>query len=99
MRSDSSCEYETNNHTMQTITLHLGLDVHKDSITIAIAEPGSKGEIRLFGTITSDLGRLERALSRIREAHPGTQLDVAYEAGPCGFGIARRLKQLKVPCL
>ena len=30
-----------------SITLYLGLDVHKDSITIAIAEPGSKGELRL----------------------------------------------------
>jgi transposase len=84
---------------MKAITLHLGLDVHKDSITIAIAEPGPKGEIRLFGTITNDLHALERALSRIRQAHPGSPLEVAYEAGPCGFGIARRLKQLDVPCL
>src|SRR5262245_62057515 len=84
---------------MKAITLYLGLDVHKDSITIAIAQPGSKGEIRLFGTITNDVDRLEKALSRIRKAHPGAQLEVAYEAGPCGFGIARRLKQLKVPCL
>ena len=84
---------------MKTITLYLGLDVHKDSITIAIAEPGPKGELRLFGTITNDLHAIEKALTRIRKAHPGAQLDVAYEAGPCGFGIARRLKQLKVPCL
>ena len=48
---------------MKAITLHLGLDVHKDSITIAIAEPGSKGEIRLFGTITNDMHALEKALS------------------------------------
>jgi transposase len=40
---------------MKAITLYFGLDVHKDSITIAIAEPGSKGELRLFGTITNDL--------------------------------------------
>jgi transposase len=84
---------------MQTITLYLGLDVHKDSITLAIAEPGSRGEIRLFGTITNDLHALEKALTRLRKAHPGAQLEVAYEAGPCGFVIARRLKQLKVPCL
>ena len=84
---------------MQTITLYLGLDVHKDSITIAIAQPGPKGEIRLYGTITNDLGRLEVALGRIRNAHPGAQLEIAYEAGPCGFGIARRLQQLKLPCL
>jgi transposase len=84
---------------MKAITLYIGLDVHKDSITIAIAEPGSKGEIRIFGTITNDLQALEKALSRIRKAHPGTTLEIAYEAGPCGFGIARRLTQLKVSCL
>jgi transposase len=84
---------------MKAITLYLGLDVHKDSITIAIAEPGSKGEIRMFGTITNDVERLEKALTRIRKAHPGAHLELAYEAGPCGFVIARRLKQLKVPCL
>ncbi len=89
----------TNNHTMQTITLYLGLDVHKDSITIAIAPAGLRNEVRLFGTLTNDLGRLEVALGRIRKAHPGARLEVAYEAGPCGFGIARRLKQLQIPCL
>lgn len=84
---------------MQTITLYLGLDVHKDSITIAIAEPGAKGEIRVFGTITSDVDRLEKALARIRKAHPDAILEIAYEAGPCGLVIARRLQQLHVPCL
>ena len=84
---------------MKAITLYIGLDVHKDSITIAIAEPGRKAEIRPFGTITNDLHALEKALIRIRKAHPGAHLEVAYEAGPCGFGIARRLQQLKVPCL
>ncbi len=77
---------------MSSTTLYLGLDVHKDSITIAAAEPGSKGEIRLFGTITNDLHALQKALARIRKAHPSAQLEVAYEAGPCGFVIARRLK-------
>jgi hypothetical protein len=35
---------------MKAIELYLGLDVHKDSTTIALAEPGPKGEICLFGT-------------------------------------------------
>ena len=84
---------------MKTIKLYIGLDVHKDSITIAIAPAGRASEIRVFGTITNDLHALERALARIRKAHPGSSLEVAYEAGPCGFGIARRLKQLDMPCL
>ena len=84
---------------MKAIRLYLGLDVHKDSITIPIAPAGRQNEIRLFGTITNDLHALEKALARIRQAHPGSPLEVAYEAGPCGFGIARRLKQLNGPCL
>ncbi len=84
---------------MQTITLYIGLDVHKDSITVAIAEPLPKGEIRLFGTIANSLQAVERTLTTIRKAHPAAHLEVAYEAGPCGFGIARRLKQLGVSCL
>jgi len=84
---------------MHTITLYLGLDVHKDSITVAIAEPLPKGELRLFGSVANSLQAVERTLTSIRKAHPGARLEVAYEAGPCGFGIARRLKQLDVPCL
>jgi transposase len=84
---------------MKTITLYIGLDVHKDSITLAIAESGRDGEIRLYGTITNDLHALEKVLAKIRKAHLKTRLEICYEAGPCGFGIARRLQQLKVPCL
>lgn len=84
---------------MSAITLYLGLDVHKDSITIAIAQSGRNGEIRLFGNIANSMHALEAMLARIRKAHPGAHLEVAYEAGPCGFGIARRLKQLGVPCI
>lgn len=84
---------------MKPIELYLGLDVHKDSTTIAIAEPGPKGEIRLFGTVSSDIDRLEKALRRIGKTHPNAHLQVVYEAGPCGFVIARRLQQLHIPCL
>jgi hypothetical protein len=83
---------------MSSITLHLGLDVHK-RLTPSPLPTRSKGEIRIFETITNVLQALEKVLTRIRKTHPGAQLKVAYEAGPCGFGIARRLKQLDVPCV
>jgi transposase len=79
--------------------LYLGLDVHKDSLTLALAEPGPQGEVRLYGTFSNDLHALEKVLAKIRKAHPDADLQVAYEAGPCGFGIARRLQQLHIPCL
>ena len=80
--------------------LYLGLDVHKDSIAVAIAEGGRKGEIRDYGAISNDLHALEKLLARLRQAHgPDVVIHVCYEAGPCGFGIARRLKQLGVECM
>ena len=45
---------------MKKATLHLGLDVHRESIMIAVAESGSKGEVRLYGEISHDLHALRR---------------------------------------
>ena len=70
---------------MKTHDKFVGLDVHKDTIVIAVADAGRDGEVRAFGTISSDLHALERTLSKLRA--DGSTLHVAYEAGPTGFVI------------
>lgn len=69
--------------------LYIGLDVHAESISIAIAEAGRNGEIRSYGKIPNDLRALDTALRKT--GHPDKELRVCYEAGPTGFVIARHL--------
>lgn len=82
---------------MKRINKYVGLDVHKDTTVIAVAEAGRTGEVRLYGTVSSDLGALEKVLRKLGGA--GVTLHVVYEAGPTGYGLYRRLQQLKIACL
>ena len=79
--------------------LYLGLDVDKEWIVIAVAEWGRNAPVHDLGAISNDLHALEKLLARLRKRYgPEVMMRACYEAGPCGFGIARRLGQLGVDC-
>jgi transposase len=69
------------------IKIFVGLDVHKDSISMAVAD-GAGGEARCVCTLGHDVAKLIKLLGRYGQ--PG-EVRVVYEAGPTGYGLYRGL--------
>ena len=80
--------------------LYVGLDVHKDSIAVAIAKAGGSPPQSCGSWGGTNLSA-ERGLLRLRKKFGVSkeEISVAYEAGPTGFTLARRLEQLGYRCL
>lgn len=78
----------------QLSKIHLGLDVHKDSITVARVDPG-RDPGRVVGKVPHDVSKLIKLLAK--QGSP-EQLHLVYEAGPTGFGLQRRLSELGYSC-
>jgi len=75
-------------------TLFVGLDVHKATIAVALAEAGG-GEVRGYGVIPNTPTAVARL---VRKLGPAAGLRVCYEAGPCGYVLLRQLTKLGVAC-
>ncbi len=76
-------------------TVYVGLDVHKESITIAYAI--GMGEVELLGKIGTMHGDIDRLCKRLQSK--GRRVRVVYEAGPCGYGLYRQLMQKEFDCM
>ena len=79
----------------EAITSYVGLDIHKDSVAIAIAQAGPATP-RFLGTIKPVPSELCKALRRQRCSPENTVL--VYEAGPCGYGWVRYLRKQHWSC-
>jgi transposase len=71
----------------------LGLDVHAETIAVAIAEPD--GEVRSLGTISN---RAESIRKLVKKLGPVEHLKACYEAGPTGYVLYWQLAELGVAC-
>jgi hypothetical protein len=76
---------------------YVGLDVHKESIVVAVASGGLRGEVREYGRIANTAAALDRLQRKL--GVDGMTLRFCYEAGPCGYGIQRRLSAHGQQCV
>jgi transposase len=68
---------------------YIGLDVHKDTIAVALAEAGRRSEVREYGKIANAPTAVKALATKLSRG--GNELRFCYEAGPCGYGIQRQL--------
>lgn len=74
----------------------IGLDVHKETIATAIANPDRSGEIRFWGNIPNTPDSIRRLFTKLSKNYP-TML-VCYETGSCGYQVYRQLTSMSIEC-
>jgi len=79
---------------MQKKVRFLGLDVHAETIAVAVAE--ADGEVRSLGVIAN---RAESVRKLVKRLGPAEQLRACYEAGPTGYVLYWQLTGLGVECV
>src|SRR5438067_11435383 len=74
---------------------YLGLDVHKATIAVAIAD--ESGAPTRYGSIANEPSAIRTLMTRL--GGEDVQLHVAYEAGPTGYALHRQLTKLGIECM
>ncbi len=77
--------------------VYVGLDVHKETIAVAIARPGRE-EPAYRGEIAHTRKAVGKLIERLSKEFDGQVLLFCYEAGPCGYGLYRQILEAGHEC-
>ena len=81
----------------RSYAVHVGLDVHKDSIAVALA-PAGREPPAYCGEIANRPSEIGKLAAKLAQAHGGELILFCYEAGPCGYEVYRQLTALGFDC-
>ncbi len=80
---------------MEKFSKYVGLDTHKDTIAVSVADAAG-GPARYFGQVANRRSAVSKLL---RDLSPeGEVVSYCYEAGPCGYGLYRQIRDSGHEC-
>ena len=78
-------------------TIFVGMDVHKATIAVAVADGARGEEVRHLGNFLNRADHIGKLVERLSKTG-GQRLRFCYEAGPCGYGLYRQITSLGHEC-
>ena len=78
-------------------SIYVGMDIHKASIAVAVADGGRGGDVRFMGEVPNRPEAVARLAAKLGK--PRRRLRFCYEAGPCGYGVQRQLAAAGQECV
>lgn len=78
---------------IQKGTTFVGLDVHKEAINVAMLLPGETRPVQW--PTSNEVAAVRRMVRKLQRSAVG-ELQVCYEAGPCGYAVQRAIRALGV---
>jgi hypothetical protein len=82
---------------MSETVKYVGLDVHKITIAVAVAEGGKRVGVREHGEVANTPPTPTKLLDKL--GGPRIVHHTCYEAGPCGYGIQRQVTAAGHSCV
>jgi transposase len=80
----------------QSGTLFIGMDVHKDSITVAYVAQNHGAEVMSLGAIGTRQSDIDQLIRKMQSK--AKHFIFVYEAGPCGYWLYRYLRKKGYDC-
>ena len=81
---------------MEQHTTYVAMDTSKETIAVATADGGRRGEVRYYGTIASRPAAVAKLVGKLTARHE--RVSFCYEAGPTGYGVYRQICALGHEC-
>lgn len=97
VKSESALNLVLQHRNLDDYGAYIGLDVHKETIAIAVA-PRGRGKVIYRNEIPNRPKNIKKMVEKLTKEFAGELLLFSYEAGPCGYDVYHQLIKLGVDC-